>query len=146
MESYTFRFQKYSTAAKRRNEEWNFLPPSLLRGKVPAVYLELCLEDSLSYEAMKGELLKRFQCSEEGFRTKMSVCSPRNGRDHVCFNFLFCLNKIETFTRLLDRVVRYANIRLTLASSTFDKQTFDDFFDLILREQLLNSEVIVIQR
>ena len=85
MDSYLFQFEKYAETAKWSRDEWAVLLPSPLKGKALTVYHEMSLKQTQSYNDMKAYLLKRFECSEEGFRNKFRTVRPESGENMTAF-------------------------------------------------------------
>ena len=121
IESYLFRFEKHAKMMSWPESEWCAVLATLLKGKALTYFHELPMTDSLSYEALSSHLLKRFQCTEEGFRSQFRSARPEASENMPTF-----------FTRMN----RYFSRWISLASVG---QDFDKLVDLCLREQFLNS-------
>ena len=121
IDSYLFRFERYAISVGWSEEQClNFLP-AFLKGKALSAYHEIAEDDSFSYEMLKIHLLKRFECSEEGFRHKFRSARPEHGVPMTVF-----LNQLKhSFGRWVD----LTNV----------KKTYDSIVDLILQEQFLTS-------
>jgi hypothetical protein len=89
IESYLYRFDKHAVSLKWSSEDKALILPSLLRGRALNYYQELPVEDSNDYAKLSAHLLKKFRCTEEGFRTQFRSCKPESGETlHVFFSRL----------------------------------------------------------
>ena len=120
IDAYLFRFEQHARVCEWPEDKWAVYLPSLLKGKALEVYHELSLEQSLVYAQLKAELLKRFQCTEEGFRERFRKVKPEAG---------------ETMSGFLNRSTHLLTRWIELA----DAKSYEGLFDLLLREQLLKS-------
>ena len=94
---------------------------ALLKGSALSLYHSLSTGEPTSWDKLKTELLKKFQCSAEGFREKFRSVRPETNE---CFSaFLIRAG------HLLDRWVELSNTSIT----------FDSLRDLFIREQILHS-------
>ncbi|KAK7492132.1 hypothetical protein BaRGS_00016606 [Batillaria attramentaria] len=121
MDSYLYRFETHATALGWPRAEWHVDLAGLLRGKALTVYHELARRDTLNYDSMKEGLLKRYLCSEEGFRTKFRSIRPEKDEPMQIF-----LARTE---HVCDRWFDLAGVGTDFAKAR----------DVILREQLLKS-------
>lgn len=92
-----------------------------MQGKALDVYSRLSPPDSLNYDKLKDALLKRFQLTEEGFRSKFRSSKPEVG---------------ETSSQFVVRLEDYLSSWMDLAKVT---QDYDGLRDLILREQFMQA-------
>ncbi|KAK7099413.1 hypothetical protein V1264_003555 [Littorina saxatilis] len=121
IESYLYRFDKHAASLKWSNDEKALILPTLLRGRALNYFQELPVEDTNDYAKLSAHLLKRFKCTEEGFRTQFRSCKPESGETmHVFFSRMR-----RFFTRWTD-----------MAGVGTD---FALLCDLVLREQILSS-------
>ena len=120
IESYLFRFEQHAQALNWPRADWSTSLSALLKGKALTYYRELPFEKANSYVALKEHLLKRFQCTEEGFRSMFRSSKPES-QESIC-TFAFKSN------RLLQRWLDLANV-----------SNFEELKDLMLREQFLAS-------
>jgi transposase InsO family protein len=121
IESYLYRFDKHAVSLKWSSEDKALILPSLLRGRALNYYQELPVEDSNDYAKLSAHLLKRFRCTEEGFRTQFRSCKPESG---------------ETVHVFFSRLKRYFTRWTEMAEVGDD---FKKLCDLLLREQILSS-------
>lgn len=121
IDSYLKRFERFATNASWPVEEWATNLSALLEGKALEVYSRLSAEDAVKYEVLRDSLLKRFQLTEEGFRSKL-----RNAKMEVG----------ETAQQFVVRLDEYIRRWMNLAKVD---ETFDGLKDLILREQFMQS-------
>ncbi|KAK7096359.1 hypothetical protein V1264_005661 [Littorina saxatilis] len=121
IESYLYRFDKHAASLKWSKDEKALILPTLLRGRALNYFQELPVEDTNDYAKLSAHLLKRFKCTEEGFRTQFRSCKPESGETmHVFFSRMR-----RFFTRWTD-----------MAGVGTD---FALLCDLVLREQILSS-------
>ncbi|KAK7092391.1 hypothetical protein V1264_008140 [Littorina saxatilis] len=121
IDAYLFRYEVHAKSCNWPADIWVIHLSSLLTGKALIVYHSLAIEQELSYPDLKEALLKRFQCSEEGFREKFRSCKPEMD---------------ETFPAFLARMQHYL-LRWVELKGT-DK-SYSGLTDLLLQEQLLQS-------
>lgn len=70
IDSYLQRFERFAFNAKWEESIWAINLSALLKGKALDVYSRLPAGEALNYRCLKQALLKRFQLTEEGFRSK----------------------------------------------------------------------------
>ena len=121
IDAYIFRFEAHATACDIPKSDWSVALASKLTGKALEVFQALSLEKIDSYDDLKQGLLKQFQCTEEGFRTRFRSIRPNNN---------------ETFVSFTERLKRNFN-RWVHLSGVDD--TVDGLSDLILREQFYQA-------
>ena len=121
IDSYLFRFEKYAESVGWNEDQClNFLP-AFLKGKALSAYHEIAEDTEFSYHMLKCHLLKRFDCSEEGFRNKFRSARPEQGVPMTVY-----LNQLKhSFGRWID-------LKET-------KQNYESVVDLVLREQFLSG-------
>ena len=120
IESYLFRFENHANALSWPKTDWSTSLSALLKGKALTYFREIPFEKAKDYDFLKDHLLKRFQCTEEGFRSLFRSAKPESQESISTFAF--------KANRLFDRWLDLANVT-----------DFDDLKDLILREQFLAS-------
>ena len=120
IESYLFRFEKHALSLNWPHRDWATALSALLKGKALTYYRELPVDKSANYDSLKDHLLKRFQCTEEGFRAMFRSSKPE-AQENICTYAFKC-------NRLLERWLDLANV-----------SNFDKLKDLMLREQFLAS-------
>ena len=79
MDSYLKRFERFAENAGWDKSNWATSLSALIQGKALDVYSRLSPTDSLNYDKLKDALLKRFQLTEEGFRSKFRSSRPEVG-------------------------------------------------------------------
>ena len=121
LDAYLQRFERYATSHNWPNTEWAINLSALLTGKALEVYSRLPNETANDYEELKKSLLKRFQLTADGFRTKFLTGRPEAG---------------ETGHQYAARMKHYLNRWIKLANI---KTTYDDLVDLLLRSQYLDG-------
>ena len=120
IESYLFRFEKHAVSLQWKRSEWPMYLVSLLKGKALTYYQELTQDDAVDYDKLREHLLRRFRCTEEGFRTQFRSVKPESGENmHTFFSRL---------SRFFYRWLELAKVK-----------DFKQLCDLLLREQILSS-------
>ena len=69
IDSYIRRFERYAEACKWDKSRYATYLGNLLQGKALEVYVRMPTEDICDYTKLKNALLRRFEMTEEGFRT-----------------------------------------------------------------------------
>eukprot|EP00745_Piridium_sociabile_P039410 TRINITY_DN7365_c0_g1_i12.p1 TRINITY_DN7365_c0_g1~~TRINITY_DN7365_c0_g1_i12.p1 ORF type:complete len:1702 (-),score=291.88 TRINITY_DN7365_c0_g1_i12:2644-7599(-) len=121
VDSYLFRFETHATNLKWPKEHWLTYLSALLEGTALTLYHSLAEIESLTYDILKENLLKKFQCTPDGFRKRFRDAKPSTGEP-------FDTYAVE-LRRLIDRWV----------SLSKTEKTYEGLMDLILAEQLLES-------
>ena len=121
MDSYLRRFERFAETAGWEKENWATDLSALVQGKALDVYSRLSPDDALNYDKLKDALLKRFQLTEEGFRSKFRNSKPETG---------------ETPPQFVSRLEEYLHRWMDLASVD---ESYDGLKDLILREQFMQA-------
>ena len=123
IDAYLQRFERFATYMKWKKETWATLLSALtlLKGQALEVFSRLAPDDSLDYDKLKNALLKRFEMTEEGFRTKFRSSKPIKG---------------ETSTQFVVRLENYLTRWMNLSHTEL---TFEGLKDLLLREQFLHG-------
>ena len=121
-ESYLFRFEQHAMAVGWKESEKASMLADCLKGRALQFYFELMsIDPTTDYDKVKTHLLKRFQCTEEGFREKF-----RSSRPEVT----------DTFPAYFDRMRRYFFRWIDLAGV---EKNFDKLVDLVLKEQMFSA-------
>ena len=84
--SYLERFERYAKAHKWDTDNWATMLSALLSGTALDVYARLSSDDAVKYEVVKTALFKRYNLTEEGFRSKFRNSRPEereNARQFV---------------------------------------------------------------
>lgn len=121
IDAFISRFESQAEMCKWPKAKWPMYIAPLFKGAALSLYYSLSASDTLTWEILKSELLKKFQCSEDGFREKFRSVRPENGESFTAY-LIRCRH-------LLERWIELSEIN----------KDFDSLFDLFLREQLLQS-------
>ena len=121
IDAFLQRFERFATCAEWPNELWAISLASLLQGKALDIYHQLPETESTDYLKVKEALFREYECTAEGFRSKF-----RNIR----------FQKSETAKQLAARLKKLLERWMEMANCNKD---FNDFEDLILREQFFNA-------
>eukprot|EP00745_Piridium_sociabile_P002381 TRINITY_DN1145_c0_g1_i6.p1 TRINITY_DN1145_c0_g1~~TRINITY_DN1145_c0_g1_i6.p1 ORF type:complete len:1434 (+),score=199.20 TRINITY_DN1145_c0_g1_i6:329-4630(+) len=121
MDAFLFRFEAHAEMCKWDRNVWSIHFAACLQGVPLSFYHSLCAGGPISYDDMKTHFLKKFLCSEEGFRERFRSSKPEVG---------------ESFILFLLRVRHYFDRWIDLSEVTKD---FAGIVDLLLREQILQS-------
>ena len=121
IESYLYRFEMHAKVMGWDKSQWASILPSLLKGRALVYYHEIAVAETPKYDDLRTHLLKRFRCTEEGFRSQFRTCKPEAG---------------ETMHTYFARVKHLFQRWLELASVGAD---FGRLSDLMLQEQVLAS-------
>jgi hypothetical protein len=121
MDAYLFRFEKYAEMQGWSTDDWAIYLSALLKGKALDVYCRMPLDDASNYESLKKALLRRFELTEEGFKTKFRIAKPETG---------------ETPAQFIIRLKNYLQRWIDMANT--DK-TYEGVTSLFIKEQYINS-------
>ncbi|XP_062599512.1 uncharacterized protein LOC134261046 [Saccostrea cucullata] len=121
MDSYLRRFERYAELQKWPKTSWAMSLSALLKGRALDIYALLPADDALDYDNLKIALLKRYELTEDGFKHKFRSAKPETG---------------ETFVQFSVRMSSYLLRWLKMAKIA---DTFEALFDLVLRDQFLNT-------
>ena len=123
IDSYLFRFETHATALKWERTHWVTYLSALLEGTALTLFHSLSdTEDgTVTYEQLKSALLKKFQCTPEGFRKRFRESKPTAGEPFETY-------AVE-LRRLADRWISLSKV----------EKTYEGLLGLILSEQLLQS-------
>ena len=85
IDSYLFRFETHATALKWDRAHWVTYLSALLEGTALTLFHSLSdTEDgTVTYEQLKSALLKKFQCTPEGFRKRFRESKPKKKKIKV---------------------------------------------------------------
>ena len=121
IDSYLFRFETHATALKWGRAHWVTYLSALLEGTALTLFHSLSdTEDgTVTYEKLKSALLKKFQCTPEGFRKRFRESKPTAGEPFEPY-------AVE-LRRLADRWISLSKI----------EKTYEGLLGLTLSEQLL---------
>ena len=123
IDSYLFRFETHATALKWDKTHWVTYLSALLEGTALTLFHSLSdtEDDTVTYEQLKSALLKKFQCTPEGFRKRFRESKPTAGEPFETY-------AVE-LRRLADRWISLSKV----------EKTYEGLLGLILSEQLLQS-------
>ena len=122
IEDYLHRFEIHATKAKWKKTEWSYYLSGYLTGKALEIYHDLTNKDNfVEYSILKKELLKKFQCTPEGFRKKFREAKPEQDESLEVFG--------STLKRHLNRWINLSGF----------SDTKEGILNLILAEQLFES-------
>ncbi|XP_066990457.1 uncharacterized protein [Macrobrachium rosenbergii] len=121
IDAYLRRFEVLASAAKWLKEDWAIILSSHLKGAALEVYVRLPPEDALDYNKVSESLMKRFDCTEEGFRVKFRSVKPQ--KNELVEQF------VSRLRHLLKRWIEMSKCEMTCEGLT----------DLFLMEQFLQS-------
>ncbi|XP_041477551.1 uncharacterized protein LOC121425534 [Lytechinus variegatus] len=121
IDAYLQRFERYADTQNWPRADWAINLSALLTGKALDVHSRLTSDEAKDYKTLKTSLLKAFQLTSEGFRSKFYTGKPVNG---------------ETASQYSNRLENYLNRWIELSGVKHD---FDDLKDLLLREHFING-------
>ncbi|XP_041461733.1 uncharacterized protein LOC121413037 [Lytechinus variegatus] len=121
IDAYLQRFERYADTQNWPRADWAINLSALLTGKALDVHSRLTSDEAKDYKTLKTALLKAFQLTSEGFRSKFYTGKPVNG---------------ETASQYSNRLENYLNRWIELSGVKHD---FDDLKDLLLREHFING-------
>lgn len=117
MDSYLSRFERFAESQKWNPRDWATYLAALLKGRALDVYARLPSEQANSYDSLKEALLKRYQLSAEGFKTRFRTSKPEAG---------------ETPLQFLTRLDNYLQRWIELAKT---EQTYEGLKAFMVQEQ-----------
>jgi len=85
IDAYLHRFEIYAKVQKWKLSEWAVYLSALLKGKALEVYARLPEAEITNYDKLKHALLKRFNLTEEGFRTRFQMPKAEGGETPLQF-------------------------------------------------------------
>lgn len=121
MDSFLCRFEAHAKAMSWPSKDWPILLSAILDGAALSVFHSLSAIGEVQYEILKESLLRKYQCTTEGFRTKFRTCKPEPAEAFASFG-----------TRLQHLFHRWVDL------SQISK-TFDNLVELCIMEQFLGS-------
>ena len=121
IDSFFYRFETHARICKWDEESWTTYFAASLQGQALSFYHSLCTAGPVAYADLKLQFLRKFQCTEDGFRERFRSVRPEAGESF----FSFC-------TRIRHLLARWIEL------SEIEK-SFEGFQELILREQFLHS-------
>ena len=122
LDSYIQRFERFARSSRWKEDKRATYLSALLMGKALDTYSRLSDADAGSYAGLKSALLKRYNLTEEGYRTKFRrVTTEQN----------------EIPLQFVVRLRCYFDKWMTLSGT--DKAAPEAIQDLFVKEQSLNS-------
>ncbi|XP_070179026.1 uncharacterized protein [Littorina saxatilis] len=121
IDSYLFRFETHAKSLGWEETRWITYLSALLEGNALNLYHSLAAAGELTYQCLKENLLKKFQCTSETFRQKLRNIRPSEKEPFQTFG-------IE-LRRLFDRWVALSDITTDV----------EGLVNLFLGEQFLES-------
>ena len=119
--AYLERFERFARSQRWHDDTWVVTLSPLLSGKALDVYSSLPLAEADNFEELKKAILKRYQLTAEGFRTKFRSYNPeREG----------------TAKQIGARLKRYLTRWINLSGIA---KNFENVIDLCLQEQFINK-------
>ena len=118
---YLERFERFAKVQKWNVTDWATNLSALLSGKALEVYSRLSSRDAVDYAKLKDALLRRYQFTEEGFRTRFRDGIPETGESPE----QFCI-------RLENYLKRWVSLSKT-------PNTYEGMVELLLKEQFINT-------
>lgn len=121
IDAYISRFEKHARNMKWEENDWVDYLAALLEGSALKVYHGLLEKETCTYKDLKDLLLKKFQCTSDGFRKRFREARPEANEPFDTFGM--------ELTRLLNRWISLSEL----------EDTREGLRDLILTEQFLES-------
>jgi len=121
IDAYLLRFERFATSAGWEQDVWAVSLSSLLQGKALEAYQHLSPTEVKDYDSVKGALLKCFQCTAEGYRSRF-----RNAK----------FFKGESAMQFGNRLKNYLKRWIDLSGA---EKSYDGLMDLVLMEQYMNA-------
>ena len=119
MNSFLERFERVAGIQGWESRNWAIMLSTLLSGIALDFYARLPSDDAMNYQVVKTALLKRYNMTEEGFRSRFRNAGPQKG---------------ENPNQFITRIRSYLNHWIEMA----EIKSYDAFKDLIIREQFSN--------
>ncbi|XP_053406560.1 uncharacterized protein LOC123546230 [Mercenaria mercenaria] len=121
IDAYLERFERYAQIQNWGEESWAISLSSLLTGMGLEVYTSMPQEEACNYDSLKKAILRRYQLTEEGFRSKFRQSKPDQG---------------ESVFQFVSRIKRYFSRWTELAGI---EKTYESLCDLMIREQFIEG-------
>ncbi|XP_070186314.1 uncharacterized protein [Littorina saxatilis] len=121
IDAFLFRFETHASACGWDKGKWPVYLAALLKGSALSLYHSISGEQTLSWDVLKSHLLRKFQCTEEGFRERFRAVRPEMGESFLAF--------LTRCRHLLNRWTELSGV----------SNTAEGLQDLFLREQILQS-------
>ncbi|XP_041466400.1 uncharacterized protein LOC121416935 [Lytechinus variegatus] len=121
LDSYLSRFEKHAIIVGWDRSVWAPALCALMSGKALDIISRLTVSQAQEYETVKSSLLKGYDLTEEGYRTKFRYAKLNNG---------------ETYVQYACRIEKYLNHWIELSS--YD-DNMEGLKSLLIQEQVYNS-------
>lgn len=121
MDAFLERFERFAESQLWPEAQWAVSLSPLLTGKGLQVYSSMPSTEASNYSNLKTALLKRYQLTEDGFRSKFRNSKPESGE--TVFQFVARLRRY--FTRWVDL--------------TEVEKGYEGLSDLLIREQFIGT-------
>ena len=83
LDSFLERFERLALCQNYDRDSWALSLSPLLRGKALDTYTQLSVSDAMNYDKLKLALVKRYQMTEEGYRTSFVLVGQSVARHPV---------------------------------------------------------------
>ena len=121
LDSYLLRFERFATSNGWDESKWASSLSALLTGRALDVYSRLSDTAAKNYNTVKEALLKRYELTEEGYRTRFINFKPEEG---------------ESCDQCLVRLKNYFHKWVELSNTQKD---FESVCDLIVKQQFIET-------
>ena len=91
IDSYLFRFETHARSLGWSESLWVTYLSALLEGSALTLYHSLAEDNVVSYELLKESLLKKFQCTPDGFRKRFRESKPSADEPFETFSVENCI-------------------------------------------------------
>ena len=119
IDSYIERFERHATLQNWDKSNWALQISSLLTGRALDVYARLSSDKATDYQEIKAALLKNYNLTEEGYRTKFRMTKPEDN---------------ENPEQFITRIGNYLDKWIQTAAAT----NYNLLKTLIIKEQFLD--------
>ncbi|RUS68894.1 hypothetical protein EGW08_023343 [Elysia chlorotica] len=121
LDNWLLRFERFAETSQWQKESWPAYLSALLTGRALDCFCRLSTEDVKNYDAIKLALQKRYNLTEDGYRSMVRQCKPEEGENPGMF---------------VVRLKTYLEMWIKLSAT---EQTYDSLRDLFVREQFIDS-------
>lgn len=121
LDAYLQRFERYANIQSWKKEDWALNLSALLSGKALDVYSTLPASESKSYDVLKKALMKRYNLTEDGYRSKFRDSKPK-------------IN--ETASQYIARITNYLDKWVDLVKADHSYKGMHDF---LIMDQFMQS-------
>ena len=121
LDAYLMRFERIAALSGWERADWAGALSVLLSGRALETYASMPISDASDYDCLKEALLRRYQLTEEGYRTKFRLAKPEKGEGPGQF--------VSRLRHYFQRWIELSGVDLSV----------DGLTELFLKEQFLNS-------